>query len=74
MIDASKVIELRDYPPGTRIYLRAGPLHSGAKASLFDTDGNRVTAFLTNSPPRSIRRFWTCATGLEDGVRIGSSR
>lgn len=50
VIDASKVIELRDYPPGTRIYLRAEPLHSGAKASLFDTDGNRVTAFLTNSP------------------------
>lgn len=50
VIDASKVIELKDYPPGTRIYLRAEPLHSGAKASLFDTDGNRVTAFLTISP------------------------
>lgn len=50
VIDASKVIELNDYPPGTRIYLRAEPLHPGAKASLFDTDGNRVTAFLTNSP------------------------
>ncbi|CBT76502.1 IS1380-like element ISAar11 family transposase [Glutamicibacter arilaitensis] len=50
VIDASKVIELKDYPPGTRIYLRAEPLHPGAKANLFDTDGNRVTAFLTNSP------------------------
>ena len=50
VIDASKVIELKDYPPGTRIYLRAEPLHPGAKATLFDTDGNRVTAFLTNSP------------------------
>ncbi|MGP5027146.1 IS1380 family transposase, partial [Glutamicibacter ardleyensis] len=37
VIDASKVIELNDYPPGTRIYLRAEPLHPGAKASLFDT-------------------------------------
>ena len=50
VIDATKVIELKDYPPGTRIYLRAEPLHPGAKANLFDTDGNRVTAFLTNSP------------------------
>ncbi|WP_440100970.1 IS1380 family transposase [Glutamicibacter mishrai] len=50
VIDASKVIELKDYPAGTRIYLRAEPLHPGAKATLFDTDGNRVTAFLTNSP------------------------
>ena len=50
VIDASKVLELKDYPSGTRIYLRAEPLHPGAKATLFDTDGNRVTAFLTNSP------------------------
>lgn len=50
VIDASKVTELKDYPSGTRIYLRAEPLHPGAKATLFDTDGNRVTAFLTNSP------------------------
>ncbi|WP_413455087.1 IS1380 family transposase [Glutamicibacter sp. FR1] len=50
VIDATKILGLRDYPPGTRIYLRAEPLHPGAKASLFDTDGNRVTAFLTNAP------------------------
>lgn len=50
VIDESKVLELKDYPPGTRIYLRYGPLHPGAKAYLFGTDGNRVTAFLTNSP------------------------
>ena len=50
VIDASKVLELKGYPAGTRIYLRAEPLHSGAKATLFDTEGNRVTAFLTNSP------------------------
>lgn len=50
VIDASKAIDLRDYPPGTRNYLRAEPLHLGAKASVFDTGGNWVTAFLTNSP------------------------
>lgn len=50
MIDVTKILGLRDYPPGTRIYLQAEPLHPGAKASLFDTGGNRVTAFLTNAP------------------------
>lgn len=50
VIDASNILALKDYPPGTRIYLRAEPLHPGAKANLFDTDGNRVTAFLTNAP------------------------
>lgn len=41
---------LRDYPPGTRIYLRADPQNPGATGNLFDTDGNRGTAFLTNAP------------------------
>lgn len=50
VIDATKVIELKGYPEGTRLYLRAEPLHPGAKASLFDVDGHRVTAFLTNAP------------------------
>ena len=49
-IDATKVIALKDYPDGTRLYLRAEPLHPGAKASLFDVDGHRVTAFPANAP------------------------
>lgn len=48
--DNAWVIELSSYPPGTRIYLRAGSLHPGAKANVSDTNGNRRTAFLTNSP------------------------
>jgi len=43
-------MDLKDYPSGTRIYLRAEPLHPGARANFFDTDGNRATAFLTNGP------------------------
>lgn len=54
VIDATKVLKLQNYPEGTRIYLRAEPLHPGAKANLFDTDGNRITAFLTNSPRFNI--------------------
>ncbi|MGB9034948.1 MAG: IS1380 family transposase [Paeniglutamicibacter sp.] len=54
VIDATKVIELKDYPQNTRLYLRAEPLHPGAKASLFDVDGHRVTAFLTNAPRYNV--------------------
>ncbi len=54
VIDATEVLKLKNYPPGTRIHLRAEPLHPGAKASLFDTDGNRVTAFLTNAPRYNV--------------------
>ncbi|WP_026535773.1 IS1380 family transposase, partial [Arthrobacter sp. H14] len=39
-----------DYPPGTKLFLRAEPLHPGAQPTLLDVDGHRITAFLTNSP------------------------
>ena len=48
-IDASTVLELKAYLPETPFYLRGEPLHPGAKVNLFDMDGNRVSAFLTNS-------------------------
>lgn len=50
VINATDVIPLKDYPPGTNIYLRAEPLHPGAQPTLLDVDGHRITAFLTNSP------------------------
>ena len=54
VIDATKVIKLHGYPAGTRLYLRAEPLHPGAQASIFDVDGHRVTAFLTNAPRYNV--------------------
>lgn len=50
VINATDVIPLTDYPPGTKLFLRAEPLHPGAQPTLLDTDGHRITAFLTNSP------------------------
>ena len=50
VINATDVIPLTDYPPGTKLFLRAEPLHAGAQPTLLDTDGHRITAFLTNSP------------------------
>lgn len=50
VINATDVIPLTGYPPGTNLFLRAEPLHPGAKPTLLDEDGHRITAFLTNSP------------------------
>jgi hypothetical protein len=50
VINATDIIPLTDYPPGTKLFLRAEPLHPGAQPTLLDTDGLRITAFLTNSP------------------------
>jgi hypothetical protein len=50
VINATDVVPLTDYPPGTNLFLRAEPLHPGAQPTLVDVDGHRITAFLTNSP------------------------
>jgi hypothetical protein len=50
VINATDIIPLSDYPPGTKLFLRAEPLHPGAQPTLLDVDGHRITALLTNSP------------------------
>ncbi len=50
VVNATGILGLTDYPPGTNLYLRAEPLHPGAQATLLDVDGHRVTAFLTKLP------------------------
>jgi hypothetical protein len=50
VINATDVIPLTDYPPGTKLFLRAEPLHPRAQPTLLDAGGHRITAFLTNSP------------------------
>lgn len=50
VVNATDAIGLSDYPKGTNLYLRAEPLHPGARATLLDHEGHRLTAFLCNSP------------------------
>jgi hypothetical protein len=50
VINATDIIPLTDYPPGTKLFLRAEPLHPGAQPTLLDVDGHRITALLTNAP------------------------
>lgn len=65
VVDATAVMKLKDYPLRTRIRIRAEPLLLGAKASLFEADENRITAFLMNSPYNVIPvlDWWHWARG-----------
>ncbi|GAA1499248.1 hypothetical protein GCM10009628_42530 [Paeniglutamicibacter kerguelensis] len=44
---------MKDYPGGTRLYLRADPLDPELTALLFDAEGHRVAAFPPPTPPRN---------------------
>lgn len=47
-------IDLSAWPDGSRLILRKERPHPGAQLSFTDADGMRVTAFLTDTPPRVI--------------------
>jgi hypothetical protein len=41
------LVDLSDYPAGTRVLVRREPLHPGAQQTFDDVDGHRFTALLT---------------------------
>jgi hypothetical protein len=59
VINATDVIPLTDYPPGTKLFLRAEPLHPGAQPTLLDVGGapdhrvpDQLTALARTVPGR----------------------
>lgn len=46
--EATCLVDLADYPEGTRLLVRREPLHPGAQQTFDDEDGYRFTAFLTD--------------------------
>ncbi len=48
--EATGMVDLSDYPPGTRLIVRREPLHPGAQQTFDDVDGHRFTAFVTDQP------------------------
>ncbi len=44
------LLDLSGWPPGMRVILRRERPHPGAQLRITDSDGNRITAFATNSP------------------------
>ena len=51
MAEATDLVNLNSWPPGTRLILRKERPHPGAQLRFTDADGMRVTAFITDTPP-----------------------
>uniref|UniRef100_UPI00048F0D33 IS1380 family transposase n=2 Tax=Nakamurella lactea TaxID=459515 RepID=UPI00048F0D33 len=47
--DVTGVLDLTSWPPGMRVLVRAERPHPGAQLRFTDLDGNRLTAFATNT-------------------------
>ena len=48
--EATDLVNLSSWPPGTRLILRKERPHPGAQLRFTDADGMRVTAFITDTP------------------------
>ena len=71
--EATGLLNLTGWPPGMRVIIRKERPHPGAQLRLTDIDGNRITAFATNTPRGQLadlelrhRRRARC----EDRIRI----
>jgi hypothetical protein len=49
--EAAALVDLSTWPPGTRLILRKERPHPGAQLRCTDSDGLRVTAFITDTAP-----------------------
>jgi hypothetical protein len=49
--EATGVVDMSSWPPGTRLILRKERPHPGAQLRITDADGMRVTGLLTNTGP-----------------------
>ena len=49
--EATGVVDMSSWPPGTRLVLRKERPHPGAQLRITDADGLRVTGFLTSTAP-----------------------
>lgn len=60
--EATGMINLSSWPPGSRLILRKERPHPGAQLTFWDANGMRITAFLTDTPPGNVP---SQAQGLE---------
>jgi hypothetical protein len=52
--EATGLVDLSSWPAGSRLMLRKERPHPGAQLTFSDVDGMRITAFLTDTPPRVV--------------------
>ncbi|MGH8908292.1 MAG: hypothetical protein ACRD0K_17735 [Egibacteraceae bacterium] len=72
--EITEALDLSGYPSGSRLIVRREPLHPGARQTLFDIDGKRFTAFLTDQPDADLAGRDVCHrqhARVEDRLRAG---
>ena len=52
--EVTRLVDLADYPVGTRLLVRREPLHPGAQQTFDDVDGHRFTALLTTQEDHDL--------------------
>ncbi|MGH8904081.1 MAG: IS1380 family transposase [Egibacteraceae bacterium] len=70
--EITHLLDLSGYPEGSRVIVRREPLHPGAQQTLFDVDGKRLTAFLTDQPDTDLAGRDSCHrehAHVEDRIR-----
>ena len=71
--DVTALLDLSSWPAGMRVIIRSERPHPGAQLRITDVDGNRVTAFATNTPRGQIadlERRHRRRARAEDRIRV----
>ncbi len=66
------LLDLTGWPDGMRVIVRAERPHPGAQLRFTDSNGNRLTAFATNTKAGNSRT-WNCGTGAAPAARTASA-
>jgi Transposase DDE domain group 1 len=69
--EITDLVDLSDWPPGTRLIVRREPRHPGAQTSLFPSEEFRYWGHYTDQPaaPSELDRFMRAHAHVEDHIR-----
>ena len=71
VVEVTGLVDLSDWPPGTRLIIRREPLHPGAQQSLFPSQCYRYWGHYTDSDgdPVELDRHMRAHAHVEDNIR-----
>jgi hypothetical protein len=71
VVEVTGLVDLSDWPPGTRLIIRREPLHPGAQQSLFPSECYRYWGHYTDSDgePVELDRHMRAHAHVEDNIR-----
>ncbi|MGH3635740.1 MAG: IS1380 family transposase [Mycobacterium sp.] len=71
VVEVTDMVDLSDWPPGTRLIIRREPLHPGAQQSLFPSECYRYWGHYTDSDgdPVELDRHMRAHAHVEDNIR-----